>query len=88
MDHLTKELIIETCERISVINGSLHGLGSLLVQPVQEAIFDDGDLGGLGKLLKKLAEELGILEDLLRCGNSAIGDQINFQIKISYEPEE
>lgn len=81
MDHLDKELISETCERIWSVQGSLKGLGGLCMRPGQSASFEDEDLYGLGQLLKKLAEDLGVIEDLIRSGQSEIGDEHSLQIK-------
>ena len=85
MDDINKELINEVCERVWTVNGSLRGVGGLLVRPSKESEITSEELYGLGQLLQKLAEELGILEDILRCGYSTIGNEGKPQFEVQFK---
>ena len=77
MEHLTTKFIDKMCERLWTVRGSLGGVGGLFTQGTKEVSFDDGEFYGIGLLLKKLGDELGAIEDLLRCGKDSMADRRN-----------
>jgi len=77
MEHLNKKKLYKVCDRLWHAHGSLKGLGGLFTQGARDVVFDDGELYGIGLLLKKISEELEILEDVLRCGYDSGADERN-----------
>lgn len=77
MDHLNQKVIDKVKERLWIICGSLRGLGSLFRQTNTSAVFETEELFGIGQLLEKLSEEVGILEDILNCGYDSTADERN-----------
>ncbi|MCB0368134.1 MAG: hypothetical protein KDD50_00645 [Bdellovibrionales bacterium] len=77
MNHLSKEKLEKVCERLWCAHGSLKGLGGLFTQGCRDICFDDGEFYGIGLLLKKMSEELEILEDILRCGKDSAANERN-----------
>ncbi|USN48526.1 MAG: hypothetical protein H6626_05385 [Pseudobdellovibrionaceae bacterium] len=77
MEHLTQKKLDVVCNRLWHAHGSLRGLGGLFTQGNRDTVFEDGELYGVGLLIKKIGEELEILEDILRCGHDSGADERN-----------
>jgi hypothetical protein len=71
MKHLNRKVLFKVCDRLDVAKGSLAGLSGLLTQDIRASCFENGELIGLGQLLNKIGEEIGILEDILRSGEDS-----------------
>lgn len=80
MKHLNKKVLFKVCDRLDVTKDSLIGLsGLLLAQDNRDSCIENSELNGLGQLLNKISEELGVLEDILRSGkNSTIAERNGF----------
>lgn len=68
MKHITKNRFDKTCQRIFEIQSGLNGLGSLFESQGIETHLSPSELFGVGQLIKILAHDLSIQEDILRCG--------------------
>ena len=66
--HLTKKRFDNACNQIFHIQCGLSGLGSLFEFQSVEACFSNEEFFGMGQVIKQLARELSIQEDILRCG--------------------
>jgi hypothetical protein len=79
MKHLNKKVLFKVCDRLDVAKGSLIGLSGLLAQDNRDSCIENSELNGLGQLLNKMSEELGVLEDILRSGkDSTIAERNGF----------
>ena len=77
LDHLTSPKLEKVKERLWTASGSLKGLSGLFTQGHRDTSFDDGEIYGIGQLLKKISEEISILEDILNCGYDSMADERN-----------
>jgi hypothetical protein len=75
--HINKKVLFKVCDRIDDAKGSLMGMSGLLRQTSNDICFTNGELYGLGQLLKKISEELDVVEDILRCGEDSTADERN-----------
>lgn len=66
--HLDDEKLDQVALRLLELEGSLKGLGVLFQYHGNESAPSPDELSGIGQLLKGLAKEVSILEDILRCG--------------------
>ena len=66
--HLTNEKLDNVCHRIFEIQSGLNGLASLFEFQSRDACYSPDEFFGMGQLMKQLARELSIQEDILRCG--------------------
>ena len=66
--HLTKDRFSNACHRLFDIQSGLNGLGSLFEFQSQHSCISPDEFFGIGKLIKRLAEDLSIQEEILRCG--------------------
>lgn len=71
MDHLSKEILSATTDRLNRISSSLDGLSGLFSQGSKHMCLDESEFYGLGQILKIISLELQISEDILRCGYSS-----------------
>mgnify|MGYP003683840749 CR=1 FL=1 len=79
MEHLSKKVLFKVCDRLDIAKGSLTGLSGLFTQDIRASCFENGELIGIGQLLNKIGEEIGILEDILRSGeDSTIAERNGF----------
>lgn len=68
LDHLDPEKLRQCCIRLWKISGGLNGLGALLKSQTQETCYEDGELFGIGQILKSFSYEISVIEDILQCG--------------------
>ena len=66
--HLDDQKIDNIALKLLEIENSLKGLGGLFQHHGNDTALNAEELFGIGQLLKKLAYEVSIIEDLLRCG--------------------
>ena len=77
MEHLNEKILDKVKERLWIVSSSLTGLGGLFTQGSSDSCFDSEEISGIGRFLKKLSEELIILEDILNCGYDSGADMRN-----------
>lgn len=75
MEHLTKKLVLKNCENIWAVASSLRGLSGLFNSGARDICFDDEELFGIGQLLRKLGDDLQVIEDVLKCGEDSMVEQ-------------
>jgi len=88
IDHLNEKILDKIKERLWIVSSSLEGLGSLFTQVNSDPCFDSDELYGIGNLLKKLGEEVSILDDILSCGKDSTADLRNGVDKKKDESED
>ena len=66
--HLTHKKLEDVCFQLFQIQSGLKGLGSLFEFQSRGISLDSDELYGIGQLIKQLAHELSVQEDILRCG--------------------
>lgn len=71
LNHLDKNKIENICLQLWEIRGALKGIGGLLEQQVSNPCYLQGELSGLGQLLKKFSDDISKVEDILRCGEDS-----------------
>lgn len=64
--HIKKKRLDKACNRLFDIQSGLGGLGALF--EFQEVDLSPSESFGVGQLIKILAHELSIQEDIIRCG--------------------
>ena len=69
-EYLTKEKIEHVSNRLWEVESSLRGLARLFQykEDMGDVNFDPEEFFGVGQLLKVLAREVSIQEDILKCG--------------------
>lgn len=78
MNHLNERILGKVKERLWNVSSSLNGIGKLFQKEENFSICMDADESfGIGTYLKKQAEELSILEDILNCGYDSMADKRN-----------
>ena len=69
--HLTKEKFDNVCYRLFEIHSGLDGLGTLFESQSAETCFSTEELFGMGQVIKQLARNLSVQEDILRYGHDS-----------------
>jgi len=77
LNHLDDKILNMVVERLWDAQGSIRGLAALFMQGSNEVSLEGSDCYGIGQLLGKISEELGILEDILRCGEDSTANKRN-----------
>lgn len=78
MNHLNERILNKVKERLWEVNSSLKGIASLFQKESGYSVCIEADeFFGIGTFLKKQAEELSILEDILNCGYDSMANKRN-----------
>ncbi len=82
-EHLTKDKLKNICHRLFEIQSGFNGLGSLFEFQSQHSCMSPDEFFGVGKLIKLLAEDLSIQEEILRtcCDASSMTKEPSGNIK-------
>ena len=78
VNHLNAKILNKVTDRLYSVQGSLKGVSGLfMLGGRRELDLEDAQFFGVGQLLEKLAEEVGILEDILTSGQDSMADVRN-----------
>ncbi|MDP7320877.1 MAG: hypothetical protein QF441_09730 [Bacteriovoracaceae bacterium] len=77
LNHLTPKKLDKAVFRLYMAHSSLMGVSGLFTQGTRDVCLQDEEYYGIGNLLKRIADELQILEDILRCGYDSTANERN-----------